>query len=579
METRANYLLIGAFTVAGFIGLLGFVLWFMRVELDRQFAYYDVLFGSVSGLSSASEVRFSGLTVGQVVEVALASDRSGNVRVRLEVQADIPVRRSSVASVETQGVTGISYVAITSGDPRDPLLVATPDDPVPTIRSGPSSLQSITENVPQLMEEVLALSRNLGELLGPETREQVRTILDNLTVSSGNLDAALQDFSDVTLSVSSAAEDIAAFTSRLDEIEAAATTTLGSADEAFRQVSDLAVRLEATLDAGDAALASAKETLDSADGFIEGELPGLADALGETLAGLRAEVDRISADTRATLAEFRETGTLANARLREAEETVTAANAALAEMSGAAASVEAAAASVDALVAGDGAALVAEARGLIADADALAEAALAVAEDDLPAIIEDLRKAASTAASTVESVGADLSAAAGRVDTISAEASETLRTVTATFENANVTLERLNGALETGDAALLAAEEAFTSADRVLDTEVGALVADLQATLDDLQGAIASVSESVPAITGDLRETAARANAAFAEVEATAGQLGPPLRSFATEGLPQYTRLAQETRTLVSNLERLVQQIQRDPARYFLGQDAPAFQR
>lgn len=216
---------------------------------------------------------------------------------------------------------------------------------------------------------------------------------------------------------------------------------------------------------------------------------------------------------------------------------------------------------------------------MIGNANTFAEAALSIAEEDLPAILADVRSAASTAAQTVESVGADLSAAAGRVDVISADASETLRTVADTFERANGTLERMNGALETGDAALTAAESAFTSADRVLNSDVGVLVADLQSTLDALEGAIASVSESVPAIASDLRETAARANAAFGEVEATAGQLGPPLRSFASQGLPQYTRLASETRALVSNLDRLVRQIERDPARYFLGQDAPAFQR
>ncbi len=579
METRANYLLIGAFTVAGFAGLLGFLFWFMRIELDRQFDYYEVVFPSVSGLSTASEVRFSGLLVGQVVAVALAPDGSGQVRVRLEMRDGIPVRTSSVASIETLGVTGVSYVAVTSGDPRDPRLTPSADGSLPEIQPGQSSLQSITEGFPELMVEFTELSRNLSALVGAETQTQVRAILENLVVSSGNLDAALQDFSDVTLAVSSAAEDIATFTARLDDIEAAAITSLGSADEAFREVAALSGRLETTLDAGDSALTSARTTLDTANGFINDTLPGLTADASRALAALRSEVDELGTDARATLAEFRETGELASARLREAEATIAQANTAIAGLSGAATSVQETAASVGALVEGEGARVVADARGLIASADALAEAALAVAEEDLPAILEDVRRAASTAAQTMESVGADLSAAAGRVDTISVDASETLRTVADTFETANGTLERLNGALVTGGDALSAAETAFTSADRVLNSEVGVLVTDLRATLDALQGAIASVSDSVPAIASDLRETAARANAAFGEVEATAGQLGPPLRSFASEGLPQYTRLATETRALITNLDRLVRQIERDPARYFLGQDAPAFRR
>ncbi len=38
METKANYALIGAFTIAGFVGILGFVLWFAQLQPDRQFA-------------------------------------------------------------------------------------------------------------------------------------------------------------------------------------------------------------------------------------------------------------------------------------------------------------------------------------------------------------------------------------------------------------------------------------------------------------------------------------------------------------------------------------------------------------
>ena len=69
METKASYALIGAFTIAGFLGILGFVLWFTNLQLDRQFQQYDVYFPEVSGLGAASEVRFAGLPVGRVIDM------------------------------------------------------------------------------------------------------------------------------------------------------------------------------------------------------------------------------------------------------------------------------------------------------------------------------------------------------------------------------------------------------------------------------------------------------------------------------------------------------------------------------
>ena len=96
METRANYILIGAFTLAGIIGAFGFLLWLAKIDVDRQYAYYDVLFDNVAGLSSAGDVRYNGLPVGQVVDLRLDADDPAKVRVRLELDATTPVRTDTV---------------------------------------------------------------------------------------------------------------------------------------------------------------------------------------------------------------------------------------------------------------------------------------------------------------------------------------------------------------------------------------------------------------------------------------------------------------------------------------------------
>ncbi len=579
METRANYLLIGAFTLAGFVGLLVFFLWFGRVQLDRQYAYYDVIFPTVEGLTSASEVRFSGLPVGQVVDVALDPEGTGRIRVRLEIAAQTPVRTSSVATIESLGVTGVAYVGISSGNAADPLLAVASDDPIPDIASGRSVLQTISEDAPQILAEILEVSRSVAEVLGPANQERVSQILANLEASSDGLEQALTDFSSVTPSVAEATGQIAVFTDRLDGIAVAATTTLGTADETLRQVTLLAERVQTTLDVGDETLQSGRRALEGADAFVRAELPRVVDELETTLASLRAQIDAVGGEATALLTDFRATGTEATARLSELQATIEAANSMIAELAGAADTVDTAALSLDIFLSGDATALAQEARALLANANEVVLAAQAVAETDLPAIIADIRGATETAARTISSVGADLSGAAGRTDAIAAEIEETFRTVADTFEKANATLARLDTALQTGDGALAAAERAFTSADRVLTEDVGVLAARLDTTLAELEAAIAAVTADVPAISAELRAAAASASATFAQVEAAAESLAPPLQGFATDALPQYTRLAAEARQLVDNLNSLVRQIERDPARYFLGGDAPAFRR
>lgn len=579
METRAHYVLIGTFAVAGFLGLLLFFLWFARIEFDRQFAYYDIDFPTVSGLSNASDVRFSGFPVGQVVDVSLAPDDSGDIRVRIEVDAETPIRTSSVATIESQGVTGVSYVSLSAGDPDDPLLRAVSPDPVPIIPSERSVLQRLSQDAPEIIEEVLGVAKQLREILGPENQARITAILSNLEDSSQNLGNVLDDFSAVTETVATASKQIASFADRLDPITNAATKMLDSADVTLKKVGDLADRAQQTLAAADGALGSGQKALASADAFIAEQAPRLINDLNETTARLRAQVDLVGMSARQMMDELRNTSSVASERLSEIEATIVATETMLEKMTAALAAVDDASRSFEVLMEGDGAALVVDMRAMVANAERVLASANAVAETDLPAIVKDVRAASQTAARVVEEVGADLSSAAGRIDDLSETAVTSLGTVTDTFERANVTLGKLNSAVETGERALASADSAFSSADRLMGEDVKLVVADLREALDRIDTAMAKVSEDLPVISAELRQTAERANAAIGQFRNAVSESTPSIRSFARDGLPQYTRLARETRDLIENLDKLVRRIERDPARYILGRDAPEFRR
>ena len=83
--------------------------------MNRQFNYYDVIFENVSGLSRASDVRFNGLSVGQVVSIGLSERHVGMVSARIEVNAGTPINEDTSAQLASQGVTGVSFVSLTSG--------------------------------------------------------------------------------------------------------------------------------------------------------------------------------------------------------------------------------------------------------------------------------------------------------------------------------------------------------------------------------------------------------------------------------------------------------------------------------
>ncbi len=80
-------------------------------------------------------------------------------------------------------------------------------------------------------------------------------------------------------------------------------------------------------------------------------------------------------------------------------------------------------------------------------------------------------------------------------------------------------------------------------------------------------------------MTQDLRGAAGDARSAFRTLDQAVSESSTGVRTFAIEGLPQYTRLAMETRDLIARLENLVRQIERDPARFLLNRQEPEFRR
>ncbi|MBT8411765.1 MAG: MCE family protein, partial [Octadecabacter sp.] len=272
METRANYILIGAFTLAGIFGLVGLFLWFARVELDQRFSYYDVRFTSVSGLSEASDVRFSGLPVGQVVDVRLSPDRDGTILVRLEVDADTPVRSDSIATIESQGVTGVSYVLIGPGTPSAPLVEATDAVPVPEITAGRSVFQSLSEDAPQLIEETLKVVEDLGTILGGDNQERFDRILNNVEGASETFAQTLNDFSEVAGTVTEFADQIGAFTAILDGLSDDIESLLQSADSTITSIGNLTDEARDVLVTGTDSLVVAQSTFNRADAFINEDL-------------------------------------------------------------------------------------------------------------------------------------------------------------------------------------------------------------------------------------------------------------------------------------------------------------------
>lgn len=284
METRASYLLVGAFVLVLLAGLLGFAGWLARVELDREFAHYLIYFhGSVTGLKDGSHVRYRGIPVGGVIDLRIDPNNVEQVEVTIEVARDTPIKEDAVASLEIQGITGGAYVQIAGGTQAAPPLTAKPGERYPVITSRPSRLEEVIESAPELINRFIVLLSRATELLNEdnqrdfaETLANLRRITGALARHSGDVENFLADaaatsatFRELAGTLDLLARDLRRETTRLAEEASGTMATLRTSTEnAEVQVEQVSQLLLLTLaDVSDAAQAMTRMA-DQVDGLI-----------------------------------------------------------------------------------------------------------------------------------------------------------------------------------------------------------------------------------------------------------------------------------------------------------------------
>ena len=178
MENRAYALAAGLFTVLLAVALVAAGLWFRRD--DVRFAQYLVTTtSSVSGLKTEAPVRYRGVDVGRVETIRIEPGVSGRIHIRIGVQEDTPITKSTYAQLGYQGVTGLAFVSLNDDGTSSELLKGGGREP-PRIDLRPSVFDSSLD----LVAAVNELSGRMNDLLNEENRRLVTRVLGGIERAS-----------------------------------------------------------------------------------------------------------------------------------------------------------------------------------------------------------------------------------------------------------------------------------------------------------------------------------------------------------------------------------------------------------
>jgi phospholipid/cholesterol/gamma-HCH transport system substrate-binding protein len=152
MEKKANYALIGLFTLAVLASVFGFVLWFENLGTKKTRIGYRIVFnGPTVGLRTGANVNFNGIRIGEVDSVKI--DDPQHVVALVSVERKAPVRKDTTVGLEFQGLTGIASVALKGGSLNAPEVEPDPDG-ILTLYADSNSSQDLTESVRAVLQNV-----------------------------------------------------------------------------------------------------------------------------------------------------------------------------------------------------------------------------------------------------------------------------------------------------------------------------------------------------------------------------------------------------------------------------------------
>jgi len=167
METDKRYFLEGLFIIGLSVAAALFFVWLANAGRRDDVVYRIHFAESVSGLALGDPVKFRGVDVGMVKAMVIDSDDPRLVQVDVRLRKEAPVKTDTKASLKLKGITGVVFIELNGGNPKaQSLVAATPEGAIPEIPSERSSLASLMDQLPKVVEKFSAIEDQTKKVVG-----------------------------------------------------------------------------------------------------------------------------------------------------------------------------------------------------------------------------------------------------------------------------------------------------------------------------------------------------------------------------------------------------------------------------
>lgn len=185
MENRNSYTIVGLFVML--IGaFLGIFMWWMltRTEANETYRSYFIHTKELPvGIKEGADVKFIGVNAGIVKKIDFIDMKNAIIEIELSIKDKLPISKDSVAKVESQGISGISFINITQGSGE----IFNKNEKKPIISLDKALLDKIGKKAEVISDQVSETIYKINMLLSNQNIDKINKILTNLETFSEKL--------------------------------------------------------------------------------------------------------------------------------------------------------------------------------------------------------------------------------------------------------------------------------------------------------------------------------------------------------------------------------------------------------
>lgn len=194
MNNKVNFTFVGGVVLAVIFSMILSIYWLMRPTDTYQLKDYRIYFSeSVSGLNLNSPVKYKGVNVGKVKEISISRKNTKEISVIVSILAGTPIKESTTATLNAQGITGLVFIDLALGDENSPDLIKSANERYPVIKTKPSLFKRFENSIGTVTEKLSSTLDGANRLLNKENQKKVSMTLDESEEFMRRLNLLLDD--------------------------------------------------------------------------------------------------------------------------------------------------------------------------------------------------------------------------------------------------------------------------------------------------------------------------------------------------------------------------------------------------